>query len=440
MSAKIFRDPLYNYIRIERDRDGWLLELLDCAEVQRLRRIHQLGLSYLTYPGAAHNRLSHTLGVLHLMQGALEHLEVSHHDARLDEARQPLLAAALAHDVGHGPFSHVFEPCLGTNHEKWSCAVVRSPDSEVHRVLRTVDGQLPERVAALIEKGNRRAPAWQRNLLSSQLDVDRLDYLRRDSLFTGVDFGRFDWYRLLHTLALHDRGGERELVWAEKAKYAVEEYIFARFYMYQNVYLHKTTRGFERLLHALWARARRLRAEGGDVRLLAPLAAFWDADAPAPDGYLAVEEFTVMFQIQEWSAHPDRALSDLARRFLARRGFAAIEAPRPRNELDGDLADWEEALRGLVAARGYEPPELYALRDDLQTRIYEAYFPEKESEEQAPPNAIHLLPEGGSEPVEISELLPRLETVTNRPVHQLRYYVPKELRRDAEALRRRWEA
>lgn len=128
MSAKIFRDPLYNYISINRDRDNWLLGLLDTPEVQRLRRIHQLGVSYVTYPGADHNRLVHSLGVLHLMQAALEHIESGHQDEHYKRGRAPLLAAALVHDVGHGPFSHLFEPCLGIDHEEWSKAILLAED------------------------------------------------------------------------------------------------------------------------------------------------------------------------------------------------------------------------------------------------------------------------------------------------------------------------
>src|SRR5271166_2130559 len=113
MSAKIIRDPLYNYIGIDRKRDGWLLAVLNSPEIQRLRRVHQLGVSYLTYPGADHSRLVHSLGVLHLMTQMMEHLESNYEDAQVRRAREPLLAAALIHDVGHGPFSHLFEPCLG---------------------------------------------------------------------------------------------------------------------------------------------------------------------------------------------------------------------------------------------------------------------------------------------------------------------------------------
>ena len=440
MSAKIFRDPLYNYISIDREKDGWILKLLDCPEVQRLRRIHQLGVSHFTYPGADHSRLSHSLGVLHLCQESLNHLGTVTRDAQADAARHPLLAAALVHDVGHGPFSHLFEPCLNIKHEVWSCAIIRSPESHVNRVLRDIDSGLPERVAALVEKNNFTPALWQKNLLSSQLDVDRLDYLRRDSLFTGAGYGHFDWYRILHTFTLHGPMDQfRDIVWTDKAKYAIEEYIFSRYYMYQNVYLHKTTRGFEKLLQAMWSRAKWLRDDGISVDLVRPIEEFWRAKEPSVHQYTALEEYTVLSQIQTWTSHGDSALSDLARRFLNRNGFAVIEAPRQGNVLADRLTEWEAELRKCVAGHGYHPPELYALRDDLETRIYEAYFPEKENEEQAPVNAIRLKKDEASDPSEISVLLPRLQAVTNKPAVQVRYYVPKELRADIERLRQRWE-
>src|SRR5947209_3209747 len=143
MAAKIFRDPLYNYISIDPEKDGWLLQLLDCPEVQRLRRIHQLGVSYFTYPGADHNRLAHSLGVLHLMFEALRHVATMADDAQVSNSRASLLAAALAHDVGHGPFSHVFEPCLGVDHEAWSRRIILDP-TPVNQVLRDVDPYLPQ--------------------------------------------------------------------------------------------------------------------------------------------------------------------------------------------------------------------------------------------------------------------------------------------------------
>ena len=308
MSVKIFRDPLYNYISIERDTDQWLLDLIDTPEFQRLRRIHQLGVSHFTYPGADHSRLSHSLGVVHLMQRALEHLEPV--DRQVGRGRDPLLAAALLHDIGHGPFSHLFEPCLGIDHEIWSCKILLSTETKINKILSGVDRYLPDIVAGLIEKDNHESPCWEKSLLSSQLDVDRLDYLRRDSLFTGADYGHYDWYRLLNTFELYGAMDmDRDIVWSAKAHFAIEEYVFSRYYMYWNVYLHKTTRGFEKLVEAMWKRARTLQAEGTDIQLVGAVAEFLGTQSPSVQQYLALEEFSVLSQIQTWTNHADRALS-----------------------------------------------------------------------------------------------------------------------------------
>lgn len=441
MSAKIFRDPLYNYVSIDRQRDGWLIELLDCPEIQRLRRIHQLGVSYVTYPGADHNRLAHSLGVLHLMQQAFQHIKSSYDDEHFNRGRAPLLAAALVHDVGHGPFSHLFEPCLGIDHEVWSKDIVlcEDADARLNKVLRQVDRTLPQIVAELIDKDNYDHPPWMKYLLSSQLDMDRLDYLRRDSLFTGAGYGHYDYYRILNTFELHpDEDKNWDIVWSEKSKLAIEEYIFARHYMYQNVYLHKTTRGLEKLLEAMWKRARWLRENGHDAMLVPAIRDFWAAAKPTVQQYLRIEEFTVLQQIQAWVDHKDRSLSDLARRFLARDRFSMIEPPPPQDGLAPSYAAWEEALLGLVKGKSeYDPPEMYCLIDTVKAKYNQPYFPEKETDEQSVKNAIRLLIDG--RPVEISTLLDRLKPLTQEPMQRRRYYIPKELLAEAKALRSNWK-
>jgi HD superfamily phosphohydrolase len=444
MSAKIFRDPLYNYISIDPTRDRWLIELLDCPEVQRLRRIHQLGVSHFTYPGADHSRLSHSLGVVHLMQIALSHIaSLGESDPQIERGRHPLLAAALLHDVGHGPYSHVFESCLDIDHETWSCAIIECPDSSVNRVLRKYDIPI-ESVSALIKKGNEDRPAWQKSLLSSQLDVDRLDYLRRDSLFTGADYGHFDWYRLLTSFTLDGPAdGYRDLVWEGRAKFAIEEYIFSRYYMYENVYFHKTTRGFEKLLQALWQRAKELLRDGSSADLVKPIRDFWKKKSPGVSDYLAIEEHTVLFQMQQWTKNSDNVLSDLSRRFLTRNPFAMIKAPQG-NVLGQSMDAWEAALKSLVASKGFAPADFYVLRDDLTEKLYEPkkrdrgpYVPEPESDEQVPSNAIRVLGDDGR-PVEITKLLTRLANVTKEPIPQVRYYIPREIRKEVIALRQQW--
>jgi uncharacterized protein len=429
---KIFRDPLYNYIAVDRGRDKWLLDLIDTPEVQRLRRIHQLGVSNLTYPGADHTRLSHTLGVLHLMQQACRRVEKLEMGPRVELAHHLLLAAAVLHDVGHGPFSHLFEPALGIDHESWSCAIIRSHETAVNQVLRDYDIPI-EKVIALIEKENHERPPWQKTLLSSELDVDRLDYLRRDSYFTGSGYGHYDYYRILNSFKLHDsEEGFQILVWPDAAIYAIEEYIFSRFYMYNNVYQHKTTRGFEKLVHSAWKRAKQIHLHG-DASLVAEIAEFLDADPPTVKQYLALEDATLIYQMQVWMRHPDSTLNDLARRFLCRDCLTAIEDPVSETAFGDARNQWEKELRTTVADQGFDP-EFYALRDDLKMTIYDPYIPEKEGSEQDPYNAIFVQPDAGGKPREISTVLDRLAAVTGAREKRYRYYVPRECRNAVRTL------
>jgi HD superfamily phosphohydrolase len=436
-TEKIFRDPLYNYVTIDRGKDEWILDLLACREVQRLRRIRQLGVSHFTYPGADHSRFSHTLGVLHLMQQAWRRIEsLETKGPGIERARHCLLAAAVLHDVGHGPFSHLFERPLGTKHDDWSCRIIRSPESEVHQ--RLIDPKIdipPEHVAALIESDNRERPVWQKTLLSSELDVDRLDYLRRDSYFTGAGYGHFDWYRILNSFDLQETDeGFHILVWPEKAKYAIEEYVFTRFYMYNNVYQHKTTRGFEKMLHAAWDRAKEIKQNGDDAYLVREVGEFLDANPPTVGHYLALEDATVVYQVQVWTKHPDKTLRDLGSRFLARDHFVPVEDPVDDQGFGERRKAWEKDLREVVGKHGYAPPEYYALRDDLKLTVYDPYVPEKEEKEQDPYNAIMIQPSQGGPPQEISRLLKRLSTVTGIREKRYRYYVPKDVRDDARFL------
>lgn len=442
MSDKVFRDPLYNYIGIDRKKDAWLLRLLDTPEMQRLRRIHQLGVSNFTYPGAEHNRLAHSLGVVHLMRAVLDHLEREDPDQEVKSARQPLLAAALLHDVGHGPFSHLFEPCLGLDHEEWSVAIVRDEATYVNSILKKHSQYSPSHTADLIEKGNHKHPDWQKSLLSSELDVDRLDYIRRDSLFTGAGYGHFDWHRILTTFRLE--GEDKTPVWPRKSAMAIEEYVYARFYMYQNVYLHKTTRGFEAILKAMWRRADLLRRQGDDVKPVPALQRLWAVEKPSPatfaiKDYLAIEEFTVLSQMQLWSEHEDPILSDLSRRFLCRGGFAMVEPPPPPPTLQPDFSSWESAVKERLREHGYDDSEWYCLKDEIKPKYRMPYRPEKEPDQQTATNTIFVMDESGT-PVEISTIMSRLRPISEVQVVRPRYFVPRDqvVRGAIEKLAREW--
>ncbi|MFA7485231.1 MAG: HD domain-containing protein, partial [Phycisphaerae bacterium] len=222
MTQKLFRDPVYDYITIDTKKYPWLLDLLNTAEVQRLRFISQLGLSQFTYPGSNHSRFSHSLGVLHLMKEYVSYLKLEHSEkfAQLDE--EALLAASLLHDIGHSPFSHATERFFG-NHEERAAKIILNRSSNIHKILRRVSDKLPKKVADLISEipllGTK---LWQKSLISSQLDMDRLDYLRRDSLCSGAEYGNFDCFRIIHTMGLTEGnigGGKKDtwITWPKKS-------------------------------------------------------------------------------------------------------------------------------------------------------------------------------------------------------------------------------
>lgn len=208
--------------------------------------------------------------------------------------------------------------------------------------------------------------------------------------------------------------------------------------MYQNVYLHKTTRGFEKMLEAMWRRAKTLRENGKETNLLPVLHDFWSAgDGVTVRQYGQIEEFTVLQQIQQWTNHDDKPLADLARRFLERNRYAAIEAPAPDMPLAGSYARWESELHNKLKDNGYPCFETHCLCDALNAKYTQPYFPEKENAQQSSRNAIRVRAADG--PVEISTILERLRPVTKRgTAAPRRYYIPCDVRAKAQALKDQW--
>src|SRR5882724_568114 len=196
---KVILDPVHNLIPFEDNQtDRLLLDLINTREFQRLRRIKQLGMSELVFPGSNHSRLAHSIGVMHVARLMVERTEKALQEKLSEDIRMSACAAALLHDVGHGPFSHAFEKVTRERHEARSIEIIRDDATEVSRVLRDADPRLPDRVALFVEPSGKEAwraagiPPYLRSVVSSQLDADRLDYLLRDSLATGTTYGRFD--------------------------------------------------------------------------------------------------------------------------------------------------------------------------------------------------------------------------------------------------------
>lgn len=395
MSERIYRDPVHNIIRLRTDTDEGklMMRLIDAPEFQRLRRIKQLGLGLYTYQGAEHSRFTHSLGAFHLMTRVLDRLEEKY---KIDlNDRAAARAAALLHDVGHGSFSHVMEKVLGFHHEKWTVEVVLSEETEIGKLLRSHSSDLPTKVAAIIE--GKFQPAALAQLVSSQLDVDRMDYLLRDSLMTGAKYGIYDLEWIINALAI-DEEGDRIYV-AARGLYAVEEYLQARYYMFRQVYFHRTLRSAEAVLRSTLRRALKL-LESGEPIWYAADTAFEKVLRKEPltvSEHLEVDDADVLFHIKQWQRAADPILKDLSRRFTGRRLFKAIDLDMPISE----QADFLSAARECVVRAGFEP-EYYFIEDRASDVPYYTYY----TAEGAEPKSRIYVQDGYSRPQirEISEV------------------------------------
>jgi HD superfamily phosphohydrolase len=350
MAEKIIRDPVHDVIAFRTDRpaEALLFRLINAAEFQRLRRIRQLGMASLTYPGADHSRYSHSLGVMQTARRMLEQLGRS---IPIDEGERTLcLAACLLHDLGHGPFSHVFERVSGMSHEGLTRRIILDETSDVHRLLSEYDAAMPLRVVELLQ--GRGVRAFFCDILASQLDADRFDYLLRDNLMTGSRYGGFDLNWLLHALAVHEPSGKLAVTW--KGVSAAEAYLQSRYHMYRNVYFHKVVRSAEGMVKLALQRAKRLAVQ---ERLDWPPAESVVHKALMGRRF-SIEEFTdlddisVLHCFKVWQASDDPVLAGLCGGLLFRRVFKTVDVTHlPADEAKEALA----AAGDAVAAAGGDP-------------------------------------------------------------------------------------
>lgn len=410
MPERIYRDPVHNIIRLRTDTDEGrlMVRLVDSFEFQRLRRIKQLGLALFTYQGAEHSRFAHSLGALHLMTRILDRLSEKY---KIDaEERAAARAAALLHDTGHGPFSHVMEKVLGFHHEAWSVETVTSEETEVGGVLRSFSKELPRRVADLITGSFQ--PVYLAQLVSSQLDVDRMDYLLRDSLMTGAKYGYYDLEWIINAIEVDEESNR--LYVSARGIHAVEEYLQARYYMFRQVYFHRTLRSAEAVLRSTLRRALEITERGGDV-WRAPGTAFEKVlrrDSLTLADHLEMDDSDVLYHLKQWQHSEDSILSDLSRRFIARRLFKAIDLDMP----EAERADFLREARELTARRGFDP-DYYFIEDHAADIPYYSYY----TADGAEPKSLILVEEGYSRPRvrEISEVSEAVRGLRGYRLHRV---------------------
>ncbi len=318
---RTYHDPLHGAITLDGEDkvEALLKALIDTPEFQRLRRIRQLGPASLTFHGAEMSRFTHSLGVMAVARRAFDRLAALH--SALRPHRATVLCAALLHDIGHGPFSHTAEEVFGSHHEQWTMAIVEH-SSAVRRRLDDFHPQLWEAVTQVYTHTHPIPCVWQ--LISSQLDCDRIDYLMRDSYFTGAAYGQLDLDRIV--LALNYDPTSQQLIVEKKGLAAIEHYLVVRSFMYAQIYNHSKNLSATWILEQAFHRARELLIKGeliADETVTAWL--IGPTDRLSLASYLAGDDVVFTYHLQRWQHHSDPALSDLCQRFLNRRLLKVLE-------------------------------------------------------------------------------------------------------------------
>lgn len=309
IEEKVFRDPIHKSIYVNH---AVIWELIDTFEFQRLRRIRQLGGTFQVYPTAEHSRFTHSLGVYEILRRMLYHTEIKY---SLDENQKvTVLIAGLLHDLGHGPFSHTFENVFKTKHEEYTTLIIEH-SKQIRAVLDSYDQNLAQEVCSIITKCH--TNKLMVSLVSSHIDADRMDYLLRDSYFCGVSYGQFDLERILRTIKVFEK--PERLGFKLSGSYAIEDYLFARYHMYRQVYMHPVSLSSDQTLTLLLSRACELYLSNYQFTCEpTKLIPFFKQDVSVQQ-YLDLDDANIFVYIQAFSSEKDSILSMLADNILNRR-------------------------------------------------------------------------------------------------------------------------
>lgn len=394
---KIINDPIYGFIHIP---STLVFDIIEHPYFQRLRRINQMALSYLVFPGAKHTRFEHVLGCVFLMQKTVEMLRFKGVQIS-DKEAEGLYIAILLHDIGHGPFSHAMEHSIveGISHEEISLRFMQ----ELNKVF---NGKLETAIAMFQGTYPRK---FMHQLISSQLDMDRADYLKRDSFYTGVAEGNINSERLISMLNVRND----ELVVEEKGLYSVEKFLIARRLMYWQVYLHKTSVAAEQILIRLLNRAKELVQQGQELTMSTALA-FFVKNKISKDNFsqkvlemfARLDDTDIISAMKEWQFYPDAVLSKLSKMLLNR------DLPKIKVRLNDFEEQKIKRLQKLSLAKGIDEKDMkYFVFTGVMTN--RAYNPEKE--------IIKILTKNGR----VVELSKTSEAINLEPLSQVteRYYI-----------------
>lgn len=404
---KVFKDPVHSYIYVQ---EKLIWDLINSAEFQRLRRIRQLGTTYLTFHGAEHSRFSHSLGVYEITRRIISQFERYNYPDWPKEERIVALCAALLHDIGHAPFSHSIEDIFETDHEQWTVKILLE-DTEINAILTAYSSELPLRVAQVIQKTYSKSIVV--SLISSQLDADRMDYLLRDAYFTGTDYGNFDLERILRVLRPH----KGTIVVKESGMHAVEHYLMSRYQMYWQIYFHPVTRSSEIILRQIFKRAQQLYTENYSFQWMDEAVFSLIEGTLNLRSYLSLDESLVQYAFSRWQHEKDALLAELCERFLNRKLYKYITIAEMTDEW---LAEVKKAFTEIGLDPRYHMEIDYPM--DRPYDIYRTEQPIISSKEKVP---IMLLEKDGN----LTEIASKSDIISSiSGLHQGRYhlYYPEE--------------
>ena len=355
--TKVLKDPVHSYIHIHYEV---IWNCLDSKEFQRLRRIRQLGGDFQVYPTAEHSRFSHSLGVYEIVRRMVT--EVKTLCAELTEYEKVcVMLAGLLHDVGHGPFSHAFEHVTNHSHEEYTAKIILG-NTELNSILRAVSKKMPEDIVSIIQHTHENDILNQ--IVSGQLDADRMDYLLRDSYFTATSYGQFDLERILRTMRVRKTSeGRKVIVVKHTGIHSVEDYIMARYQMYWQVYYHPVARSYEAVFIQLFNRLKNIFKDNKDyfedMKVLIP---FLEKVEVSEEEYFRLDENSLLYCCALIQDKDDVIAADLAKRLQNRKLFEYVDY----NE--ENLAQIQNMLR----ENGYD--EQYYLRiENIEASVYSPY-------------------------------------------------------------------
>ena len=355
--TKVLKDPVHSYIHIHYEV---IWNCLDSKEFQRLRRIRQLGGDFQVYPTAEHSRFSHSLGVYEIVRRMVT--EVKSLCVELTEYEKVcVMLAGLLHDVGHGPFSHAFEHITNHSHEEYTAKIILG-NTELNAILRAVSEKLPQDIVSIIQHTHENDILNQ--IVSGQLDADRMDYLLRDSYFTATSYGQFDLERILRTMRVRKTNeGRKVIVVKYTGIHSVEDYIMARYQMYWQVYYHPVARSYEAVFIQLFNRLKDIfkvdKDYFEDMKVLIP---FLEKSEVSVDEYFKLDENSLLYCCALIQDKEDKIAADLAKRLQNRRLFEYVDY----NE--ENLAQIKNMLKG----NGLD--ERYYLRiENIEASVYSPY-------------------------------------------------------------------